>query len=246
MATILQRLALADRVSLRPAPESSVSGFDDDTLVRRALEDLARATRHAGGWRVELEKRIPIASGLGGGSSDAATALRLANPTLARPLGAAELHALAADLGADVPFFLSPGPQLALGDGTRLSPLDLPQDYWVVLVLPHDERKQSTGAVYERFDARDGAVGYGERRAELDRALAGVRRARSLATLPANDLASSPLALELRSRGAFRADVNGAGPTVYGLFLHRTHAEAARRSLAGRGRTWLTVPAWYF
>jgi 4-diphosphocytidyl-2C-methyl-D-erythritol kinase len=124
-------------------------------------------------------------------------------------------------------------------------PLALPQDYWVVLVLPHDRRKASTAAVYDGFDGRGGAEGYAARRAELERILAAVRRPRDLAALPANDLASSPLARELLELGAFRADVSGAGPTVYGLFHHREPAAAAERQLRSRGRTWLTVPTWY-
>jgi hypothetical protein len=77
-------------------------------------------------------------------------------------------------------------------------------------------------------------------------ALAQVRRATDLAELPPNDLARSPLASELTEQlGAFRADVAGAGPVVYGLFTHRAGALAARRALRPRGRVWLTVPAWY-
>ncbi len=63
--------------------------------------------------------------------------------------------------------------------------------------------------------------------------------------LPPNDLASSPLADALLRHGAFRADVSGAGPAVYGLFHHRRQAEAARRELRDVGTTWLTVPVWY-
>ena len=72
-----------------------------------------------------------------------------------------------------------------------------------------------------------------------------MRRPRDLAALPPNDLASSTLADDLLRHGAFRADVSGAGPTVYGLFHHRPQAEAARRALRGAGTTWLTVPVWY-
>ena len=72
-----------------------------------------------------------------------------------------------------------------------------------------------------------------------------MRRPRDLAALPPNDLASSPLADELRDLGAFRADVTGAGPTVYGLFSRRRDAETARGRLRRLGETWLTVPAWY-
>src|SRR5206468_11320633 len=95
------------------------------------------------------------------------------------------------------------------------------------------------------FDARAGQDGYDERSAGLLMALEGVRRPRDLAALPPNDLASSPLADELMQLGAFRADVTGAGPAVYGLFLHGDRARAAQKSIAARGRTWLTAPAWY-
>ena len=165
--------------------------------------------------------------------------------TLERPLPAEELHALAASIGADVPFFLVDGPQLGRGDGSELTPLDLPQDYWVLLLLPHGAAKESTAAVYARFAERDGSAGAGERFAALDAALAAVRRPRDLAALPPNDLASSPYAAELLALGAFRADVTGAGPVVYGLFHHRRTAAAARRAHRRHGRTWLTVPVWY-
>ena len=85
---------------------------------------------------------MPVAAGLGGGSSDAATALRLANETLPEPLPPERLHELAAELGADVPFFLTSGPQLGTGTGAELEPLELPQDYWVLLLLP-DGRAQA-------------------------------------------------------------------------------------------------------
>jgi 4-diphosphocytidyl-2-C-methyl-D-erythritol kinase len=245
VTTVLQRLDLADRVALTPAPRLRVTGFADDTVVRRALTVLAETAGIEPGWAVRLWKRIPVAAGLGGGSSDAATALRLANATLDEPFPADRLAGLAALVGADVPFFLGSGPQLGEGDGTRLSPLELPQDYWVVLVLPRGVRKTSTAAVYERFDQRDGADGYELRRAELLRALGDVERARDLAELPPNDLASAPLTAQLRELGAFRADVSGAGPVVYGLFQHEAQATAAGRALAPLGRVWITVPAWY-
>lgn len=245
LTTVLQRLDLADRVAVRVAPALRITGFERDTFVRTALELLARAASVEPRWAVRLWKRIPVAAGLGGGSSDAATALRLANASLPRPLPHERLHDLAAAVGADVPFFLTRGPQIGEADGTRLQPLVLPQDFWVVLVLPSGARKGSTGAVYHAFDARGGERGYEDRRAALLESLAAVRRPRDLGALPPNDLASSPLAAALRAAGAFRADVSGAGPIVYGLFQQRRDAEAARRAFRAHGRTWLTVPAWY-
>jgi 4-diphosphocytidyl-2-C-methyl-D-erythritol kinase len=243
--TVLQRVGLSDRIDLEPAPSTTVEGFPDDTLVRDALRALAERSGTTTGWRVRIEKKIPAAAGLGGGSSDAATALRLANATLDAPLPAAELHDVAAELGSDVPFFLYDGPQLASGDGATLEPLDLPQDFFVVLALPNDAVKTSTADVYARFDARNGADGWDDRRSQFTTALESVRRPRDLAALPPNDLAQSPLAARLHDLGAFRADVSGAGPAVYGLFHHEQHAKAVKRTLRGLARTWLTAPAWY-
>jgi 4-diphosphocytidyl-2-C-methyl-D-erythritol kinase len=242
VATVYQRVDLCDRVALEEAPALVVDGFAGDAIVRTALGRLAEAAGVEPRWRATIEKRIPVAAGLGGGSSDAATALRLANDTLPTPLAPERLHELARGLGADVPFFLEAGPQLGTGDGSELAPLDVPQDYFVLLVLPHGARKESTAAVYERFDGHDG---FDERRAALLEALRAARRARDLAALPPNDLASSALADELRALGAFRADVSGAGPMLYALFLHRAPAERARAELEPRGRVWITVPCWY-
>ena len=240
VATVLQRITLADRIALEPSDGLRVDGFAEDTLVRQALEELAASASVRPAWRIRIDKHIPVAAGLGGGSSDAAAALRLANDTLGRPVSVEHLHAVAAGLGADIPFFLTSGPQLAEGDGTRLTPLDLPQDYWVVVALPHGERKVSTAAVYDEFDRRGGEAGFEERRAALLEAL--VRG--DLSALPPNDLASSPLAVELRELGAFRADVTGAGPAVYGLFVDESQAVAAHAALAGKADVWVAGPGW--
>jgi 4-diphosphocytidyl-2-C-methyl-D-erythritol kinase len=243
--TVLQRIDLVDRIELEEAQELRVEGFDSDTLVRTALLELASSARVEPRWRVRIEKKIPVAAGLGGGSSDAATALRLANESLAEPLPVEELHAVAARIGSDVPFFLADGPQLGSGDGTELEPLDLPQDFWVLVLLPRDATKTSTADVYAAFDARHDVAGFAERRQSLLDGLAAVKRPRDFAALPPNDLMSSPLAEEIRATGAFRADVSGAGPALYGLFHHRRDAEAARRALRPLGQTWIAGPAWY-
>jgi 4-diphosphocytidyl-2-C-methyl-D-erythritol kinase len=240
VATVLQRIDLADRIELVPASDVQVTGFAGDTLVGRALESFAVETGTC--WHARIEKHIPVAAGLGGGSSDAATALALANTSLAEPLAQDRLHELAAELGSDVPFFLTSGPQLATGTGTDLDLLELPQDFWVVLVLPDETRKLSTASVYEAFDA---GHDFDDRRAALLEALAAVEGPADLAALPPNDLATSPLADELLAAGAFRADVSGAGPAVYGLFMNEYDAATAADRLRARGRVWSTVPAWY-
>jgi 4-diphosphocytidyl-2-C-methyl-D-erythritol kinase len=241
LVTVFQRVDLGDRIAVEPAPETTIGGFAEDTIVRAALALLDAPH----GWRVTIEKNVPLAAGIGGGSSDAATALRLANEQLESPLPQERLHELAAQVGADVPFFLADGPQLGTGDGTTLEPLDLPQDFAVLLLLPQNAYKPSTAEIYADFDKRGGEAGFDERAAALRSALANVRRPRDLAALPLNDLASSPLTAELRAHGAFRADVSGAGPAVYGLFHRTVDARRAARALKGSGRSWITVPAWY-
>ena len=243
MTTVLQRVDLFDRVALEPGDSLEVQGFPGDTLVRDALGELAREAGVEPAWHVRITKRILVAAGLGGGSSDAATALRLANETLAAPVAPERLAKIAAGLGADVPFFLANGPQLGTGGGRAVAPRPA-ADYYIVL-LPRSVSKVSTASAYSAFDVRNGAEGFRSRRAAVKRALGAVYRAPDLAALPPNDLAESPLAAELLELGAFRADVTGAGPAVYGLFMRRDEAEVARRALASIGRTWLTVPAWY-
>jgi 4-diphosphocytidyl-2-C-methyl-D-erythritol kinase len=243
VVTVYQRVALSDRIAVERSPEVRVAGFADDTLVRRALERMADG--NGGSFAAQIQKRIPVAAGLGGGSSDAATALRLANALRAEPYPVDRLRAFARELGADVPYFLEEGPQLGTGDGAELEPLELPQDYWILLVLPRHAVKASTESIYADFDARSGERGYEERRASLLDALARVKRPRDLAALPSNDLASSRLAEELVALGAFRADVTGAGPMVYALFLHGHQARAAQKKMSPEGRSWLTAPAWY-
>lgn len=238
--TVMQRLDLADWITVEAADTLTVEGFAEDTLVASALGALEAPH----GWRATIEKQIPVASGLGGGSSDAATALRLGNAQLDQPLDDARLHVLAAALGADVPFFLRAGPQFGSGDGTTLSPLELPLDYAVCVVLPHGEAKASTAEVYAAFDCRDGADGFAERAAALHEALAEITRAMDLARLPPNDLASSPHVEALRAAGAFHAGVSGAGPALYGLFPDRGAAAAAASVLSSLGECLVTNPAW--
>jgi 4-diphosphocytidyl-2-C-methyl-D-erythritol kinase len=242
IATVLQLVDLHDDVEVEPAEALRVTGFEADTIVESALRQLAVAADVRPAWAVRIEKRIPVAAGLGGGSSDAATALSLANALLLRPLPFEELDHIAAQIGADVPFFLRRGPQLGSGDGTELAALDLPRDYVVLLAREEGAVKSSTEDVYRGFDERSGAAGFEERRAALASALTRVESTRDLAALPPNDLASSALAVELERLGAFRADVSGAGPVVYGLFETTEAAQRAGDAIQDRARTWLARP----
>lgn len=243
VVTVLQKIDLADVVSLEQADDDRivVEGFDD-SIVRDTLEAFTKFAGGSPGWRVRIEKRIPVAAGLGGGSSDAAAALQLANELVGHPLSNGALAELAARMGADVPFFLMRGTQLATGDGSQLAPLELPLEVSAVVVVPEAERKESTASVYARFDERGGATEFEDRRARLFDALGRIEVPRDLAFLPRNDLVASSLSDELGRLGAVRADVSGAGPAVYGLFEREDDAERAATELRAAGQTWLARP----
>lgn len=258
LASLLEPLSLADEVVLAPAGEGeerdvvSCEGVEGVNLATRALE----AYRALTGWdgppvRLAIDKRVPVAAGMGGGSSDAAAALRLAGHAAGRPLHMlvpTELAALAAaafGLGADVPALLDPGPALVLGAGEDVRPLPALPAHGV-LVLPSRERL-STAEVFARAD-RSGAAREPAAFAELATRLA--RACESGAMPPAellrNDLqapaielcpAIGPALEEAREAGADHALLSGSGPTVFGLFLGadgERRARDAARVLAGR------------
>ncbi len=174
-----------------PRAELRVEGFAADTLVRRALEAVAAAAgvepalagadrqahpRRRGPRRRQLRRR------------DRAPARE--RSCSARRSSRAALAALARSLGSDVPFFLEPGPKLATGDGTTLEPLDLPQDYAVVLLLPGGEQKAVDRERLRPLRRRRGLRGAGSARCAGSRRRAG---APTSPRCPGNDLACSPL-----------------------------------------------------
>jgi 4-diphosphocytidyl-2-C-methyl-D-erythritol kinase len=159
--TVFVPLALYDRLEIA---RSGAAGIDlavegaelpegRGNLVVRAAEEGCRALGLATGLRIRLEKRIPVAAGLGGGSSDAAATLAGLEALAGRRLPEAERRALAVGLGADVPFFLDPRPALARGVGDVLAPLDrVPELWWVLVLLPFPI---STARAYRAASALD-------------------------------------------------------------------------------------------
>jgi 4-diphosphocytidyl-2-C-methyl-D-erythritol kinase len=228
VTTLVQAIDLYDELELSEADEIAVECFDD-TLVRHALEALGERRR------VRLGKRIPVAGGLGGGSSDAAAVLRAVGSGRSPD----ELHAIARTIGTDVPFFLS-GAEAALasGRGDRIQPLpDFPRGHAFVLVP--DARGLSTGTVYAACEPNDIFLAV---QGELFRRAHTARQPEQVAALMANDLESAVLALRpevaerlaaLRGAGALRAMVSGSGPTAFGLFSDREAAERAAETIPG-------------
>lgn len=248
LCSLFAPLEFADELSFAPAegPRDEVvcPGVEGRNLAEKALAAF-RTRARLPPLAVEIEKRIPVSGGLGGGSADAAAALRAANRLAGEPLGLEELQALGAGLGADVPSQLVPTPALVTGAGERVEPVELPP-LWLVLV-PSDEGL-STADVYAELDRLGG------RRQTLDpgplRALAGAGAER-LAKAAENDLETPALSLrpdleqrlsELRAQAALVARLSGSGPTAFGVFDGRGAAERAAAALSGAVLTRTTAP----
>jgi 4-diphosphocytidyl-2-C-methyl-D-erythritol kinase len=150
--TLFQAVDLWDEIEAEAADDLSLTcdppglPTDGTNLVLRAARRLREAVKEAGGARLRLRKRIPVGAGLGGGSSDAAGTLLLLGRLWRVDLGREALAGLAADLGADVPFFLTGGTALGTGRGDRIRPLPFAGERWVL--LGHPPYCISTAEVY--------------------------------------------------------------------------------------------------
>ena len=236
LVSVVQPVSLADELTLEPAEGAAADevvcpGVEGDNLALAALA----AFRAATGWdappqRLTIVKHVPVAAGMGGGSGDAAAALRLA----AHAAGGAEealLLELAAGLGGDVPSQVAPGRTLMTGAGEHVRPLR-PGGPAALVILP-SPHGLSTPAVYREFD-RLGVRRTTEELAELE-ARGG--------DLPVhNDLQDAARSLcppidealaAVAATGADHVLVSGSGPTVFGLYGDPGRAEAAAAAVGG-------------
>jgi len=216
-------------------------------LVCRAAARYAETAGLAPNWRFRLEKRVPVAAGLGGGSADAAAALRLLEGRYGA-LGGETLKKLALELGADVPFFLDPHPAVAGGVGEELE--FVPMGAALPLVLVNPMFPVSARWAYRRFDS-DGA---GASACGLAGVLDGLKSGdlELLARNIRNDLAPalrrkfpvlSLIETELKERGALAVEVSGSGPTLFALMPDMDRARRAQRELTAKHPRWRSFAA---
>lgn len=237
LRTMFQSLRLHDTLTLAAAPDFSIECDDprcptgEDNLVWRAAKELWHGAGKRGdppGVRVQIRKQIPLSAGLGGGSSNAAAALRALAALWRTPIDDDRMRAISRSIGADVPFFFEGGTVLGVDRGDVLFPLIDRPPSWVVLVLP--DFGVSTKDAYQWWDD--------DHPAEL------------LSPEDGNDLqgpvaarhpAIARMVARLRRLGTTHAAMSGSGSAVFGLFDSKRQAEAAALAIAGARRTALVT-----
>jgi len=268
ICSVMEKITLFD--TLRTMPEAPGTGIRltgsdiprEENLVLKAAQALERETGKKLDVDIELKKEIPVAAGLAGGSSDAAAILKLLDFAFKLELPPERLLAIALSLGADVPFFLTSGPQLAEGVGELLEPLPGLPDYALVLVKPKVEL--STARVYAGFDELTAAFSsegspagsptasrFEERSRKLKQDLAGIDSLESLLIILENDLEPAAaqfmdvesLKQEIVAAGALGALMSGSGSSVFGLFADAGAAGTAAGKLQRPDRqVWTAAP----
>lgn len=244
--TILQTIDLCDSLELEPAAELTLEATGeglpppDENLTMRAARLLQEKTDYSGGARMRLTKTLPIAAGLGGGSSDAAAALRGLDRLWGLALPRERLVELAAEVGSDVPFFLRGGTALAEARGERITPLpDAPRTAILVLVPPL-AIAQKTQRMYSLLGPKD----YGDG-AVSDRLADGLRQGKpprdddlydvfgSLAFQAFPELQTCRQAL--MQAGASDVHLAGSGPALFVLLRDEEQRERLARAAASVG-----------
>jgi len=248
--TLFERIDLADELTLAPDAELTLTCSDaslscgEENLVMKAARLLRQASGTSDGARIHLDKRIPIAAGLGGGSSDAAATLVGLNELWGLHWPRARLAGLAARLGSDVPFFLVETP-FAIGRGRGEACEPIPEAPRLAQVLVAPPERLSTSEVYAgaRFDLTaprpsismvahalcNGSLGELAKGLWNDLEPEAIRRCPVLATIQAL----------LRDGGCVGTLVSGSGPAVFGLCTDARHAQAVVDGMRNRSaRSW--------
>jgi 4-diphosphocytidyl-2-C-methyl-D-erythritol kinase len=251
--SVMQAIDLYDQLTLHKtekgiAIECNHPGVpkDEKNLAYQAADLLFRERNFQGGVRIDIEKKIPVSAGLGGGSSNAAFTLKGINQLFDLKLSFEKLHSLASKIGSDVPFFLYSGQAIAKGRGEKIVPISLYRDYWLVLVCPNF--MVSTERVYGdvKIDLTGGKLFINLKNCDnKDGFLKALRQFNNdLEKVVVNRYAMiSQIKETLEKFGAIKSSMSGSGPTVYGVFEKKSQAEEVTKRLSeGDWQIFLTQP----
>jgi len=260
LETVMHPVNVFDELTFRRAARGIELTCNDPTLpvdsgnlVFRAAERFLEAAKILDGVKIQLEKNLPLAAGLGGGSGNAAATLLGLNELFGKPLSVEALDKIAASLGSDIPFFLQTKPALATGRGENIQPLDsFPALRGASFLLIHPGFGISTPWAYRnlaRFpDALNGRPDRAQRLISLlqasDLKIAGVEFYNSLEAPALEKFPVLALYQEfLRANGAEAALMSGSGSTTFAIVRGQSAAESLAEKFQGKfGRTgWLAV-----
>ena len=243
---VMQTIGLCDRLTLKKIPngiemttDSAELSCGRDNLAYRAAELMFGTFHISGGVQISLEKNIPIAAGMAGGSTDAAAVMKGISRLYDLDLPLSRLMELGVSIGADVPYCILGGTALAEGIGEKLTPLNPIPDFFLVVAKP--DIGVSTKYVYQHLDAGgiarhpdiDGmvrAIESGSLQGVLDR----MGNVLENVTVPAYPVIDS-LKRRMRELNAVNSMMSGSGPTVFGVFLSEQAAEFACDHLQNEG-----------
>jgi len=258
---IMQSISLADTLELKKIPEEAIRlingaerdnpevPMDKTNLIYRAIDLIKQKYAISEGIEATLTKRIPVAAGMAGGSTDAAATLKGMNQLFALGLSEQELCELGVTLGADIPYCIMGGTALSEGIGERLTPLPPMPECWILIAKP--PICVSTGFVYGNLKANELTVhpdidGMTEaiQHNDLHGITSRLGNVLETVTIPAH-----PEIAVIKDRmldyGAMQALMSGSGPTVFGIFAEEEQAAEAGTAIQKEGlsgQVYLTKP----
>ncbi|MDO4621820.1 MAG: 4-(cytidine 5'-diphospho)-2-C-methyl-D-erythritol kinase [Eubacteriales bacterium] len=240
---VMQNVDVYDTLTMERVEEEGIQltadvegiPLDSGNLIWKAADLLMKEFQLPGGVRIHLQKRIPAAAGLAGGSADAAAVFHGMNALFELGLSEKELRERGVTLGADIPYCIMGGTALSEGIGEVLTPLPKMPDCWILLAKPDID--VSTKYVYEHLDA---AVEY--HHPEVDRQVQAIRNGdlKEITACLENVLetvtvSNHPIVTRIEERmlelGALGSRMSGSGPTVFGIFDNEETAQKAYKEI---------------
>lgn len=249
--TVLQKISLYDILNFSLEKEKGIFIETDhpslpigrDNLVYKAAESILKRIKYNGGVRIRIEKRIPIGSGLGGGSSNAASTLKALNKIFKLGMSNKALMKIGSEIGADVPFFLFDGSAIGFGIGDKLKGIEIPH-LWYILIYPNFE--VSTRWAYKNF-----LLTKNQFHLKLHTFLKNIYNIPSILRNDLEDVVSKEYPeIEIMKRalldvGALGSSMTGSGPTVFGIFESKRDVKKAleKLNIDSKERGWTIIEA---
>lgn len=248
--TVMQAIELCDEIFLSKISKGIKIECDDpevpansSNLAYKSAKFLLNEAKINSGVKIRIKKKIPVGSGLGGGSSNAAFTLMGLNRLFDLKFTRKKLHRIAEKVGSDVPFFLYSGQAVARGRGEKIKEIKLPKDYWIVLVKPNF--KILTPNIYKKIKI--------DLTKEKKKIKISFKKEDFFALLKKwrNDLEREvekifPQIEEIKDSlqeiGAIKVSMSGSGPTVYGIFEKKPKNKEVKKSFRGDWQIFMTRP----